>query len=48
MSPDGSDQTRITGRMTFDEHPTWSPDAKWIAFSSDRDGNREIYKVAVP
>ena len=25
--------------------PHWSPDAEWIAFSSDRDGNVEIYKV---
>lgn len=48
MKPDGSAQTRITGRHTFDEHPAWSPDGRWIAFVSDRDGNREIYKIAVP
>lgn len=23
--------------------PTWSPDSRWIAFNSERDGNSEIY-----
>ncbi|MBW2187986.1 MAG: PD40 domain-containing protein [Deltaproteobacteria bacterium] len=26
-----------------DEEATWSPDGNWIAFTSDRDGNRDIY-----
>ncbi|MGH9408473.1 MAG: winged helix-turn-helix domain-containing protein [Vicinamibacterales bacterium] len=48
MNRDGTAQTRLTGRRTFDEHPAWSPDGAWIAFSSDRDGNKEIYKVRLP
>jgi TolB protein len=47
MRPDGTDQARLTGRGTFDEHPGWSPVGRWVAFSSARDGNKEIYKVAV-
>lgn len=34
-------------RLTFDYNndtmPAWSPDNRWIAFVSDRDGNSEIY-----
>ncbi len=26
--------------------PTWSPDSKWIAFSSDKAGNRDIWVVS--
>jgi Tol biopolymer transport system component len=26
-------------------HPSWSPDGRWIAFQSDRDGDHEIYVV---
>ena len=29
-----------------DTQPTWSPDGKWIAFTSHRDGNNDIYLVS--
>jgi TolB protein len=45
---DGSGLARATGRSVFDFHPCWSPDGRWIAFTSRRDGNDEIYKVAAP
>ena len=35
--------TRLTNETGFSEWPTWSPDGKLFAFSSNRDGNFEIY-----
>ncbi len=34
---------RLTNNEANDIHPAWSPEGKRIAFSSDRDGNFEIY-----
>ncbi len=36
MEEDGAKQTRITDNTTFDDHPTWSPDGRKIAFVSQR------------
>lgn len=38
----GSDITTLTN-YAKDSDPTWSPDANWIVFTSNRDGNQEIY-----
>mgnify|MGYP001827886761 CR=1 FL=1 len=35
--------TRLTEHPGLDTDPHWSPDGSRIAFSSDRDGNEEIY-----
>ena len=43
MNPDGSGQTNLTNNTAGDFDPAWSADGTKIAFSSDRDGNREIY-----
>jgi len=42
MNADGTGRTKLTND-TNDREPVWSPDAKRIAFSSTRDGQREIY-----
>jgi serine/threonine-protein kinase len=34
---------RVTHQPGFSEWPTWSPDGKLFAFTSNRDGNFEIY-----
>jgi Tol biopolymer transport system component len=34
---------QLTFNAATDEEATWSPDGNWIAFTSDRNGNRDIY-----
>jgi len=45
MNADGTGQVAITSGTFVDRGSTWSPDGTMIAFDSNRDGNREIYKV---
>jgi Tol biopolymer transport system component len=48
MDADGSDPRRLTFNDAHDHMLSWSPDGTRIAFASDRDGNYEIYVMAVP
>jgi TolB protein len=44
ISPDGKDLHRITQHQGNNEDPCWSPDGRYIAFSSNRtDGNHHIF-----
>jgi tricorn protease len=42
---DGKNVTRITANKARDVYPRFSPDGKWIAFSSDRNGNFDAFIV---
>jgi len=48
INADGSDKVNLTDMSTgADMSPAWSPDGQKLAFSSNRDGNWEIYVVDV-
>ena len=36
---------RLTVNGAIDTEPAWSPDGRWIAFTSDRGGSPQIYRV---
>ena len=40
---EGGQAKLIAGGMAFDSQPKYSPDGKWIAFISDRDGSENIW-----
>ena len=42
MNADGSGQRQLTSGKRVDGSPSWSPDGRKIAFSSDRNGNTDI------
>ncbi|HZU35783.1 MAG TPA: MdsD protein, partial [Gemmataceae bacterium] len=43
VKEDGSEPRRLTVHTAREEHPRFSPDGKWIAFSSDRYGNNDVF-----
>ena len=41
----GQNIKRVTVHRARDVYPRFSPDGKWIAFSSDRNGNLDVYVI---
>lgn len=44
---DGGEAVRITSGSTIDVNPVWSPDGKYLYFSSSRGGSMNIWRVPV-
>src|SRR5450432_1388084 len=42
---DGTGAQRLTDNKARDVYPRFSPDGKWIAFSSNRDGNYDVFVI---
>jgi len=47
MNADGSNQQRITNDPADDWPAAWSPDGRKLVFSSNRDGNWNLYMIDV-
>lgn len=51
VNTDGTGSTKLTHNDEagiYNRGPAWSPDSRYIAFESNRDGNEEIYVLSMP
>ncbi len=43
----GSEPRQLTSARKSSSQPAWSPNGRWLAFVSDRDGKRQLYRIAI-
>ena len=43
----GGEAVRVTSGTTIDVNPVWSPDGKYLYFSSNRGGSMNVWRVAI-
>jgi TolB protein len=46
MDPNGNNQQRVTEGRGKNEEPAWAPGGRHLVFTSNRDGRRNIYRIA--
>ncbi len=46
MRRDTGEKWQLTRNKKSSTSPAWSPDSKWLAFASDRDGKRQVYVIS--
>lgn len=44
---DGTDLRRLTFNTAYEAETSFSPDGKWILFTSNQDGNLELYRMSL-
>ena len=44
MNKDGTGKTQLTDNTADDDSPSFSADGRYVVFTSDRDGNKEILR----
>jgi len=44
---DGTRTRQLTAGRKSSVQPAWSPDSQWVGFLSDREGKRQIYRIAI-
>jgi TolB protein len=42
---DGTEERPLFGSSSSDYNPAWSPDGQWVAFTSERNGSADLYRV---
>lgn len=47
LDTNGQELVRITSDAAIDQAPAWSPDGRWVVFSSDRSGISNLYAADV-